>query len=587
MKGVSLYIALQDIVNKFGVNTLNDVRLVNMCLDYQAFSQCDFAKEVLRKMLSNGDIDKIVELGRKKGLFSIFSRKRTIERPTDENWRSKVDSIVRDSSKSIGIDRSKVNYVSECILYSLGWIDYEPKYTKPLNSSLSNNIQLNNNAVNNSQSNTVSYKSISNSQFLVINVTPKDSVISVDGVAQNVFDGVMAVELSVGLHEYVVESSDYESVRSTVDICADDKTVIDVNLKPIISKIQFYVICDDKKTEIYLDGTFLGTGSWKGMLNPGTYCFEGKKHRFHTYKQSVDIFNFRDNLLKIPALLPITGSLKVNVLPFGSKVFVNGEEKGLSPLVINNLLIGERTLKVLTKEGTTYTSVVEVRENLVTEVNYQIPSLFLFDYSLVQLRDFFYEDGSFSHVLAKGKKVVGIVFSLETSDEEKKHGWTHGQIMSFEDCSVTQKIGDGSWGIANKELLKYSVALPYIWPYRDTGYLVSHLDCVLNNPEYAPFVIASRHKAPLPETITSGWYLPCIAQWRTFYENTHKYWDSLHKMMNITNPYDPFLYASSTLNNKNSAWKYKTGLAENYKNQAFVSSSIQEKWIKVRAVAAF
>jgi hypothetical protein len=124
---------------------------------------------------------------------------------------------------------------------------------------------------------------------------------------------------------------------------------------------------------------------------------------------------------------------------------------------------------------------------------------------------------------------------------------------------------------------------------RDTGYLMCHMDCIENNPEFVPFIIAAQYNVQLPLGKTSGWYLPSIIQWSNFFDNTCAKWEIIWKYLGLNSSanYDRTSYASSSVFSKNEAWRYSPGKADNYRDWAFEKAGIKHGWIKVRAVASF
>ena len=132
----------------------------------------------------------------------------------------------------------------------------------------------------------------------------------------------------------------------------------------------------------------------------------------------------------------------------------------------------------------------------------------------LKIGDYYYSDGSFSTQLDQSKTCVGIVFSLETTAEEKKHGWTHGQIVALEDAGGGKRYG---WGLG--ELLITS----YVHEWRDAkkdkdGYLYSN-SIYVSGIKYEAFAAARKFSALLPSEKTSGWYLPSVGQWVEIIEN--------------------------------------------------------------------
>ena len=351
--------------------------------------------------------------------------------------------------------------------------------------------------------------------------------------------------------------------------------------------VNLSVSCSDSDAEIIINDTIYGKGKWCGLVKEGVYEIEIRKYRFYSQKQTVDLRGLQQKDVLFTTLEPICGNLKINVQPYGSKIIINGENKGTTPLLVPHIQVGERSLTIQSPEGTEYSTIVEVKENMVTDVNHIIPSLFFDDYSKVRLGDYYYEDGTLSHEIALGKKMVGMVFNLNTSDEEKKNGWTHGQIIALEDAKVLKK-DCMSWGIVNNSILKLAVKNPGgIVNGKDTGYLISHLECVENNPDFKPFIIASQYDVQLPTGETSGWYLPCIAQWRTIYENFHSQWQKYWRFLKITGRGGITVYATSSVYDRDNAWKYAMGYAEDYLDHAYQKESLKADWGTVRAVAAF
>lgn len=595
METMSLHIAIRKAVEQFGIDVLTEGRLVNILLDYGAYSDVPAAKTIIQAILAGGYCQKIIDLGKKERSFfsSIFnSAESTINKPENDEWRNKLQSYAISISKNNGFQQSFVDYVIECIVYGLEWIDIDPEVPislvqKPVGPQPKKVNNSSTSGTNTNKTHSVSYQNIVASQFLVMNISPKNAEVFVDGEQQFVSNGMMAVELPLGKHDYVVMADSYETQKGTVDVTGNSKLELDVSLKLEQKTVKLTIEAVDSDAEILINGVSYGKGRWEGLVDEGVYEIEGRKHRYYPNQQTVTIQGVAQQTVKIPSLIALCGNLKVNVQPYGSTIIINGQNMGKTPLLVNNIVVGERKLTIQTNEGTEYSTVVDVRENQVTDVNHIIPSLFLDDYSKAHIGDYFYEDGTFSHEEAKGKEVVGIVFSLETSVEEEERGWTHGQIVALDDVD-TRFRGEVSWGISNDEIMKYAVDKPNgTFHIRDTGYLMSHLDCVENNPDFQVFLLAAQHKAKLPYGITSGWYLPSIAQWRVMWENLHPKWQKYWRYLRITGTKGIQDYPSSTPYNRRKAWMFGMGYAESYINQAYHEELMTTGWTPIRSVAAF
>ena len=126
-----------------------------------------------------------------------------------------------------------------------------------------------------------------------------------------------------------------------------------------------------------------------------------------------------------------------------------------------------------------------------------------------------------------------------------------------------------------QELLNYALHNPDWGAGKDNGYLLSHLDCVVSNPEFVPFMLAANYKPSLPYGKTSGWYLPCIAQWRIMYNNMHDNWQEYWYYLKFAGTRESKEFATSSIYGRNTAWKYHMGLAEEYILQAYQKEDIK------------
>jgi hypothetical protein len=135
------------------------------------------------------------------------------------------------------------------------------------------------------------------------------------------------------------------------------------------------------------------------------------------------------------------------------------------------------------------------------------------DYAQLKIGDFYYSDGTFSTVQDSSKTCVGIVFSLKTTTAEKKHGWSHGQIVSIRDAANGDQL---TWGEKGKDLPTPHINIAFKnWNEASMdkdGYVYTHSKNT-SSSMYQAFKAARNFNGILPEGKTSGWYLPSSGQW--------------------------------------------------------------------------
>lgn len=156
-----------------------------------------------------------------------------------------------------------------------------------------------------------------------------------------------------------------------------------------------------------------------------------------------------------------------------------------------------------------------------------------------QIGDYYYTDGTYSHEKDPSKTVAGIVFSTETTEVEKSHGWTHGQIVAtkfarymvwrtekyglfnLKERSVQEEDDSFIWGpdllLPNPHKC-FSQKETYQMLNDRDGYIYTYSG-LTNDESYELFNAARNFSTPLPLGKTSGWYVPAVGQIIDMFEN--------------------------------------------------------------------
>ena len=148
-----------------------------------------------------------------------------------------------------------------------------------------------------------------------------------------------------------------------------------------------------------------------------------------------------------------------------------------------------------------------------------------------KIGDYYYSDGTYSSELIKEKECVGIVFSLNTTEEEKKHGWTHGHIIALEDAKldvlrtdllrrnfINKNCGFLRWGYNVKHPISMFGEHEYEKLRNDRDGF-SYTKRLSNESGCEAFHASRNLKVALPKGKTSDWYLPAIGQLMDVIEN--------------------------------------------------------------------
>lgn len=649
MKGTELHIMMKQLINNQGASFIADKRFANILLDMGCFDSCPKCKNVLKTINENDYTNRILAYvdgyEPKDDIFvTIFNELSSqynyakndisyciqcilyglnvlngIEKYSpnlDDSWLNQLEEYcsitqeeldawnaeyfifnVTPTNADVFVDGRRIKHDDEAIVVELACGEHHVKVSSPMYYNYEDSF-----IVSECQENSLSIELKPQFGSILIMTNAKDAIVFIDNVELGKAP-VSMEKLSSGTHTLCI-TDDLHKKYEEVFVMNDGERLE----KNIIMESNYgeVILCtDDKDLQVSIDGQYQGKGSWKGQLPVGHHCIECKKESHFT--KIMDVFvklgDESNNTFTLPVLDAYYGCLKVNVKPVGSSVYLDDELIGKTPLKYKNALTGKHIIKIVEPEcGNKIEKDIKIEEGVITLVDEPMPQVFFNDYDKAEIGDYFYIDGTLSHKKTKDKKAVGVVFTLETTEEEKKHGWTHGQIIALENagrCNWSSGIELPSYKYkSEKDKIKKEWNI--IAKDKD-GYKYSHLESVINNSHFEAFFMAEKYnkKVILPQS-TSGWYLPTIGQFNDILENILKtkfHHIMLHLDVNIygemtdklklLNIKDNSFWTSSIFIfcNSNFAWTFGVS---NYKNrieaEGFMTSLCERE---VRAVAAF
>ena len=194
----------------------------------------------------------------------------------------------------------------------------------------------------------------------VFNIKPSNAMLLIDGQIADGSGGAYTLSLPYGTHYYTVKLKDFSLNNQIVKIDKNAKT-INVDLTEFFAKVD--VSCKTEDAEISVNGEQKGIGKWSSMVAPGKYTIEVSKDGCHSQTRQIDL---RDNdtlSVDFTALKTITGSLRVDYEPAGSDVLLNGKKVGVTPLVINELPVGDYQLEIWKEYYVKESANIKIRED--------------------------------------------------------------------------------------------------------------------------------------------------------------------------------------------------------------------------------
>lgn len=189
-------------------------------------------------------------------------------------------------------------------------------------------------------------------QYLIFELEPKNATLEVNDQLWSVDANGTALQfVDLGTYTYRVRAANYETDAGVVtvdDPDPDHPKTVKVKLKSNFAEVTLTV---DADAEIWVNNDKKGVRSWTGSLGKGTYKIECKQEGHETSLTTKEITAaMNGQTITLSAPVPIYGSLNVESTPIGATIYIDGKEIGKTPRYIDEVLIGQRALR-LVKEG--------------------------------------------------------------------------------------------------------------------------------------------------------------------------------------------------------------------------------------------
>lgn len=172
--------------------------------------------------------------------------------------------------------------------------------------------------------------------------------------------------LKSGTHSVRIVKSMYKPFEQSVKITDGNITTITAALEPNFAQVTLNA---DKGVELWVDNTKVGVGTWSGKLEIGDHIVECRKASHEPSSQTLSITGPNNVVRNFDPLKPIYGTLNISSNPIGATITIDGEKVGETPMIKNDVLVGQRVVEISMSGYQSTTETVEVVEGKTVELN--------------------------------------------------------------------------------------------------------------------------------------------------------------------------------------------------------------------------
>ncbi len=148
--------------------------------------------------------------------------------------------------------------------------------------------------------------------------------------------------IAAGQYEITVSKDRYKHVKRNVTIKNGETQIVEIEMPLDVAMITLNA---DDMTDVYVDGTLKKRGTWSGELSSGNHEITYKKHNYRDANMTIVVEPAKSAIYTIDPK-PIYGEIGVSSTPSGAKIFVDDSYKGITPMVVTDVIIGQHSVTI-------------------------------------------------------------------------------------------------------------------------------------------------------------------------------------------------------------------------------------------------
>lgn len=168
-----------------------------------------------------------------------------------------------------------------------------------------------------------------------------------------------------GVHNVSIVKQMYNTLTASVTITDGQTYVLNPSLNANFAELTLQV---PGNAQIWVDGNFVGTGKYMGRFELGGHSIECRKEGHTSSYRTINVTpSMSLDIINLDAPAPIYGSMSVESNPMGAEIYVDGEFKGKTPTILNNIIVGNRKVEVRLNGYIPWEKTVNIKKDVPTD----------------------------------------------------------------------------------------------------------------------------------------------------------------------------------------------------------------------------
>lgn len=244
---------------------------------------------------------------------------------------------------------------------------------------------------------------------LILNISPKNVTVGLDGRVESISNGVIDENVFYGTHRYVISADRYHTLDDTITI-RNEKTVRNVRLKQAWGWLKFDNSTDLTDAHLFVDTVSRGYISSAPVdIASGTHIIRINKPLYRTYEQEIIIKDSTVNTIS-PALESDYGVVSLNVPDDKASIWIDDQLVGTGSYE-GNLGTGQHVVECKRPSHRPTKKMINVLKDSKTSIQLDAPSPI---YSLLKINTY----------------GVPVLIDIDNQDVEKSDGaYSNNKIL--------------------------------------------------------------------------------------------------------------------------------------------------------------